>query len=110
MEQPINIKEKYPEIAAMTVEDIVNSEEFGKQYEKAIDAYSPHIREYYAYRSLLKKGILDIEAFRKEYIRCIDKESKLSFVKRVVVYSIGNDAYARTIKQMMKEYDELHKT
>lgn len=110
MKQPINIKEKYPEIAAMTVEDIINSEEFGKQYEKAINAYNPHVREYYAYRSLLKQGTFDIEAFRKEYIRCIDKESKLPFVKRVVVYSIGNDTYARTIKQMMKQHDELHKT
>ena len=115
-QQPINIKEQYPEIAAMAVEDIINSESFEEQYKKALTSYrvlnysyrvlnyNYRVLNYYAYKSLEKQGILQLDNFRKEYINCINKESKLPFAKRVIIFSIGNDAYARTIKKMMKDY------
>lgn len=102
-----NIKEQYPEIAKMTVQDIINSDGFKEQYEKACSVYKNNNCKgnYYAYKSLEKQGLLQVENFKKEYIACIDKESKLPFAKRVVIYSLGNDTYARTIKKMMKDYD-----
>lgn len=101
-QQLINIKEQYPEIAAMTVEDVINSDSFEEQYKKALTSY--RVLNYYAYKSLEKQGTLQLVNFRKEYIACIDKVSKLPFAKRVIIFSIGNDAYARTIKKMMKDY------
>lgn len=108
MKRPVNIKEQYPEIAAMTVTEVINSKDFEEQYRKALTAYRMRMKytDYYAVKSLEQDGTLDLENFRKEYIACIDKESKLPFAKRVVMYSIGNDAYARTINKMIKDYDD----
>lgn len=107
MKQPINLKEQYPEIAAMTVEDIVNSEEFDTQLKRVLKSFDPRVGvHYYAYKSLLNAGFFKLENFKKEYIACIDGQSHLTFAKRVVIYFIGNNAYSKTIKQLMKQHDE----
>ena len=37
----------------------------------------------------------------------MDKESKMPYAKRIIVLTIGNDAYRRTVKQMMENYDAI---
>ena len=37
----------------------------------------------------------------------MDKESKMPVAKRNIVLAIGNDAYCRTVKQMMDNYDAI---
>lgn len=100
-----NIKEQYPEIAKMTVYEIINSEEFKTQYEKTLVSFKVETKYFHAFKSLKNTGMLEFETFVKEYISCIDKESNLPFAKRVVIYSLGNSVYAKTIKQLMTNYD-----
>ena len=37
----------------------------------------------------------------------MDKESKMPYDKRIIILAIGNDAYRRTVNQMMKNYDAI---
>ena len=67
------------------------------------------VLDFYAFKSLKENGTLEIDNFRKEYIACINKASKLPFNKRVVIFSIGNNAYSKTIKKLMDEYDNTNK-
>ena len=99
-----DIRAKYPEIAKMTVAEVVATHEFAIQLEKAIVSYRAF--NFYAFQSLRREKALEPDNFRKEYIACMDKESNKPAVKRATVLAIGNDAYKRTVKQMMKEYDE----
>ena len=116
------IKEKYPEIAKMTVAEVVATNLFTIGLRQAIARYSglrqaiaryriaimgPRITDYYAFRSLERNNTLEPENFRKEYIACMDKESKMPSTKRAIVLAIGNDAYRRTVKQMMDNYDAI---
>lgn len=100
-----DIREKYPEIAKMTVAEVVATNLFAIGLRKAITNY--RILNYYAFQSLRRNGTLEPENFRKEYIACIDKESKMPVVKRNIILTIGNDAYRRTVKQMMDNYDAI---
>lgn len=106
-----NIREKYPEIAKMTVAEVVATNLFVIGLRKAIAHYSMHIKAvgsiYYAFQSLKQNNTLKQENFRKEYIACLDKESKMPIAKRNIVLAIGNDAYRRTVKQMMDNYDAI---
>ena len=99
-----DIRAKYPEIAKMTVAEVVATHEFATQLEKAIVSYRAF--NFYAFQSLRREKALEPDNFRKEYIACMDKESNMPAAKRATVLAIGNDAYKRTVKQMMKEYDE----
>ena len=99
-----DIREKYPEIAKMTVAEVVATDEFAKQLSNAIISY--RIVNYYAYQSLKRNNTLEPDNFRKEYIACMDKESKMPVAKRIIVIAIGDDAYRRTVTQMMKDYDK----
>lgn len=98
-------KKKYPEIAKMTVAEVVATNLFTVGLRQAITSY--RIVNYYAFQSLRKNNTLEPENFRKEYIACMDKESKMPYAKRVIVLTIGNDAYRRTVNQMMKNYDAI---
>lgn len=98
-------KKKYPEIAKMTVAEVVATNLFTIGLRQAITSY--RIINYYAFQSLKRNNTLEPENFRKEYIACMDKESKMPYAKRVIVLAIGNDAYCRTVKQMMKNYDAI---
>lgn len=103
----MNLKEQYPEIAAMTVAEVINSKEFEEQYKLALKAFNPHKnKNFYAYKSLQANKILEPENFKKAYIECIDKQSKEPFSKRVVIFSIGNNAYSRTIQKMIEDYEK----
>ena len=105
-----DIREKYPEIAKMTVAEVVATNLFVIGLRKAITDYSRHIKVagvYYAYLSLKRNNTLEPENFRQEYIACMDKESRMPVAKRNIVLAIGNDAYRRTVKQMMDNYDAI---
>ena len=99
------IREKYPEIAKMTVAEVVATNLFTIGLRQAITSY--RIVNYYAYVSLRRNNTFEPENFRKEYIACMDKESKMPYAKRAIVLAIGNDAYRRTVKQMMDNYDAI---
>jgi len=98
-------KKKYPEIAKMTVAEVVATNLFTVGLRQAITSY--RIVNCYAFQSLKRNNTLEPENFRKEYIACMDKESNMPYAKRVIVLDIGNDAYRRTVKQMMKNYDAI---
>lgn len=98
------IRAKYPEIAKMTVAEIVATEMFAEKLKEAIISY--RIVNYYAFVSLRKNKTLEPDNFRKEYIACMDKESNMPVAKRIIVLAIGNDAYKRTVMQMMNDYDK----
>lgn len=98
-------KKKYPEIAKMTVAEVVATNLFTVGLRQAITSY--RVLNYYAFQSLKRNNTLEPENFRKEYIACMDKESKMPYAKRIIVLTIGNDAYRRTVKQMMKNYDAI---
>lgn len=97
-----DFKKKYPKLAKMTVAEVVATELFAEKLDVAIRCYKG--ANIYAFRSLKKDKTLELENFRKEYIACMDKESKMPCAKRLAVLAIGNDAYSRTVKQMMEEY------
>ena len=98
-------KKKYPEIAKMTVAEVVATNLFTIGLRQAITSY--RVLNYYAFQSLKRNNTLEPENFRKEYIACMDKESKMPYAKRIIVLAIGNDAYRRTVQQMMKNYDAI---
>lgn len=98
-------KKKYPEIAKMTVAEVVATNLFTVGLRQAITSY--RVLNYYAFQSLRRNNTLEPENFRKEYIACMDKESKMPYAKRIIVLAIGNDAYRRTVNQMMKNYDAI---
>ena len=100
-----DIKTKYPEIAKMTVAEVVATNLFVIGLRKAITSY--RIVNYYAFQSLKRNNTLEPENFRKEYIACLDKVSNMPVAKRNIVLAIGNDAYRRTVKQMMDNYDAI---
>jgi len=98
-------KKKYPEIAKMTVAEVVATNLFTVGLRQAITSY--RIVNYHAFQSLRRNNTLEPENFRKEYIACMDKESKMPYAKRIIVLAIGYDACRRTVKQMIKNYDAI---
>ena len=100
-----DIREKYPEIAKMTVAEVVATNLFVIGLRKAITSY--RVLNYYAFQSLRRNNTFEPENFRREYIACMDKESKMPVAKRNIILAIGNDAYRRTVKQMMDNYDAI---
>lgn len=108
-EQLEEFKKNYPEIASMTEAELIDSKEFKETYEKALRLYKPVGSAFHAIRSLNKDGLLNLDKFKGEYIRCLDKQSDLPFAKRSVILQIGNMAYAFAVKRMMKNYDDNKK-
>ena len=97
-------KKKYPEIAKMTVAEVVATDLFAEKLKGVVTNY--RILDYYAFKSLKRENIFEAENFRKEYIACMDKESNMPYAKRYIVLDIGNTAYHRTVTQMMRDYDK----
>lgn len=97
-------KKKYPKIAKMTVAEVVATDMFAEKLKSVITNY--RILDYYAFKSLKRENIFEAENFRKEYIACMDKESKMPYAKRFIVLDIGNTTYRRTVTQMMRDYDK----
>ena len=100
-----NIREKYPEIAKMTVAEVVATDLFAEKLKGVIANYNKRL-DYYAFKSLEKNKVFETENFRKEYIACMDKESNMPYAKRYIVLDIGNTTYHRTVTQMMRDYDK----
>ena len=98
-------KKKYPEIAKMTVAEVVATDLFAEKLKGVIANYNKRL-DYYAFKSLEKNKVFEIENFRKEYIACMDKESNMPYAKRFIVLDIGNTTYRRTVTQMMRDYDK----
>lgn len=103
-----NIREKYPEIAKMTVAEVVATDLFAEKLKGVIANYNRRI-DYYAFKSLEKNKVFETENFRKEYIACMDNESNMPYAKRFIVLDIGNAAYGRTVTQMMRDYDRAER-
>ena len=102
-----DFRAKYPRIAKMTVAEVVNSDEFSG-IDSVIDKNMQLLYNHKnAFHSLLKNGYFEKEIFKKEYIACLDKESKLSSIKRAIILFIGNEVYNRTIAKMMDSYDAI---
>lgn len=113
------MKQKYPEIAKMTMKDVIETNEFEPCLEDARKAAWKEIRTYetklriiskHPIRVLEAKKIFEVENFRKEYVAILDKQSKLSNAQRMVVASIGSTAYKKTVEMLMKEYDKTNIT
>jgi len=114
-----DFREKYPEIAKMTVADVVATDIFTAGIKNAVatvgikNAVANYrgcgATSYYAFRSLKIDNTLEPDNFRKEYIACMDKESTLPAIKRAIILAIGNYAYRRTVKLMMDNYDSTQK-
>ncbi len=100
-----NIRTKYPEIAKMTVAEVVATDLFAEKLKSIIANYNKRL-DYYAFKSLEKNKIFETENFRKEYIACMDKESNMPYAKRYIVLNIGNATYHHTVTQMMRDYDK----
>lgn len=98
-------KKKYPEIAKMTVAEVVATDLFAEKLKSTIANYNKCLG-YYAFKSLEKNKIFEIENFRKEYIACMDKESNMPYAKRYIILNIGNATYHHTVTQMMRDYDK----
>lgn len=102
------IKEKYPEIASMSVSDVINLNLFIMGFRKALIEYKPTSRcEYNALKALRKDKALEQDNFRAEYISCMDKLSGRPFSQRNVILAIGDKAYSYTIETMMRNYDSI---
>lgn len=114
-EQLKEMKQKYPEIAKMTMKDIVETNEFETCLEEAYKAAWREIRIYetklriiskHPIRILKAQKVFEIDNFRKEYLAIIDKQSHRPAASRQVIASIGSMAYTKTVEMLMKEYDE----
>lgn len=109
------IKQKYPEIAKMTVKDVVESVEFETAFKEAWKTAWEKVRDYEAklkiisrhpIRILRAKKMFEIDNFRKEYLAVINKQSNLSASQRQTISVIGSMAYTKTIKNLMDKYDD----
>lgn len=98
---------KYPEIAKMTVQEVVETDLFATKLPEAIRANK--VGNYYALLSLKNSGAFELDTFRADYLACINQQSKLPAAKRLIIVSIGNDAYKRTVNQMVKDYEQLQR-
>lgn len=109
------MKQKYPEIAKMTMKDVIETNEFEACLEDAHKAAWREVRIYetklriiskHPIRVLEARKMFEVENFRKEYLAVIDKQSKLPNAQRTVIASIGSMAYTKTVEILMKEYDD----
>lgn len=108
------IKQKYPEIAKMTMEDVIKTDEFEIALEEAYKAAWREIRIYetklriiskHPIRVLKAQKVFEVETFRKEYLAVIDKQSMRPNAQRQTIASIGSMAYTKTVELLMKKYD-----
>lgn len=78
-----NIRTKYPEIAKMTVAEVVATDLFAEKLKGIIANYNKRL-DYYAFKSLNK--IFETENFRKEYIAWI--KNPICLMLSVILFSI----------------------
>lgn len=99
-----DFRAKYPEIAKMTVQEVVETDLFATKLPEAVRANK--VGNYYALQSLKNSNAFEPETFRTNYLACINQQSKLPAAKRIIIVAIGNDAYKRTVNQMVKDYEQ----
>lgn len=112
------MREKYPEIAKLTVREVVDMEVFRKAAQEKIDslyriftkARNDDAKYVYAatfFRLYRSKEFSQL-AFGPNYLDVLDRQSSLSSTERRIIKSIGDEVYAKVIAQMIKDYDEQH--
>lgn len=116
MDKLEEIKQKYPEIAAMTVKDVVETDEFKEGCEDAINKSWKQLIGYenktrtvlgrHPLRLMHHKGTLKFDYIKAEYLKIIDKHSGLSNAQRQVIVVIGSMAYTKAVELLMKKHDE----
>lgn len=108
------IKQKYPEIAEMTMKDVIETAEFEIALEEAYKAAWREIRIYetklriiskHPIRVLKAQKVFEVETFRKEYLAVVDKQSMRPSAQRQTIASIGSMAYTKAVELLMKKYD-----
>lgn len=108
------IKQRYPEIAKMTMRDIIETDEFETCLKEAYKVAWREIRIYetklrviskHPIRVLNAQKVFEVEKFREEYLAIIDKQSHRPAASRQVIASIGSMAYTKTVETLMKKYD-----
>lgn len=114
MDKLEEMKQKYPEIAKMTMRDIIETNEFETALEEAYKAAWREIRIYetklriiskHPIRILNAQKVFEVEKFRGEYLAIVDKQSHRPADQRQVIASIGSMAYTKTVEMLMKKYD-----
>lgn len=107
------LKEKYPELAGKSIGDIVQTDAFADALLKIVGRMRSNntlLAPYrLAFRSLDAQDVFGAENFRKEYLACLDKVSKRPHNMRVVIWTIGNQAWQKAIQKLMADYDKLKK-
>lgn len=106
---PEELKKRYPELAKMTMGDIVGTKEFERHFGITV-RHTRGLSLEASFRlgltSLDKSGLLQVERFREEFLKCLDKVSTESHVRRSLIVFIGMNAYNGAIVEIMKKYDE----
>lgn len=112
------MREKYPEIAKLTIAEVVDTEAFRKaaqdkiQHLKLMFKVGAKEGSKYVYGAsflrLYHDGELSQLAFGPNYIDVLDKQSSLSSTDRVIIKSIGDEVYAKVVAKMIEDYDKQH--
>lgn len=99
-----DFRAKYPEIAKMTIQEVVETDLFATKLPEAVKANK--VGNYYVLQSMKKAGTFAPAVFRTDYLACINQQSCLPPAKRIIIVAIGNEAYKRTVNQMIKDYEQ----
>lgn len=112
------MREKYPEIAKLTIAEVVDTEAFRKaaqnkiQHLKLMFKVGAKEGSKYVYGAsflrLYHDGELSQLAFGPNYIDVLDKQSSLSSTDRAIIKSIGDEVYAKVVAKMIEDYDKQH--
>ena len=112
------MREKYPEIAKLTIAEVVDTEAFRKaaqdkiQHLKLMFKVGAKEGSKYVYGApflrLYRDGELSQLAFGPNYIDVLDKQSLFSSTDRVIIKSIGDEVYAKVVAKMIEDYDKQH--
>lgn len=112
------MREKYPEIAKLTIAEVVDTEAFRKaaqdkiQHLKLMFKVGAKEGSKYVYGAsflrLYHGGELSQLAFGPNYIDVLDKQSSLSSTDRTIIKSIGDEVYAKVVAKMIEDYDKQH--
>lgn len=112
------MREKYPEIAKLTVAEVVDTEAFRKaaqdkiQHLKLMFMIGAKEGSKYVYGASFLRLYHDNElsqlAFGPNYIDVLDKQSSLSSTDRAIIKSIGDEVYAKVVAKMIEDYDKQH--
>jgi NAD-dependent SIR2 family protein deacetylase len=111
------MREKYPEIAKLTIAEVVDTEAFRKAAQDKITHLYRTFTKYcegtkYVYAASFLRLYRDNElsqlAFGTNYIDVLDKQSSLSSTDRAIIKSIGDEVYAKVVAKMIEDYDKQH--